>query len=153
MSSLTERTGSPSGTQLTLPADELGRLHAHACEGYPHEVVGILAGSRADTRVTRVVPLTNEHAHAPERRFRVDGLRLMRAEQALESEGLEVVGYYHSHPDHPANYSDTDREQALPNMAYIIAAVRGPAPTIAETRCWRLRADRSEMDLDDLLIR
>ena len=47
----------------------------------------------------------------------------MRAEQALESKGLEIVGYYHSHPDHPSQYSEYDREHALPNMSYLIVSI------------------------------
>ena len=78
----------------------------------------------------------------------------------LEREGLGVLGYYHSHPDHPAMYSDTDRELALPNMSYLITAVHGgdgaggPEATvrIEDTRCWRLRDDRSEMDEEEIVV-
>lgn len=129
---------------LTLHPEALARLHAHACAGYPHEVVGILAGRRADGVVTRAVPLGNERADRPEDRYQVSGLTLLRAEEALAVEGLEVVGYYHSHPDHPARWSDFDRDHALPNMSYLITAVRGGA--IEDTRSWRLREDRAAMD-------
>ena len=150
MSSLTVRDVRPSGTRVEITAAELARLHAHAREGDPHEVVGILAGDRAGLRITRVAPLINEQAEGAERRYQVNGLMLMRAEQRLAAEGLEIVGYYHSHPDHPAMYSDTDRDLALPHTGYLIAAVR--ADGIAETRCWRLRDDRSEMDEDELVV-
>jgi len=131
-------------TPLKITAAELARLHAHVVEGYPYEVVGILAGDRACMRVVRVHPLVNERADSPRNRYRVSGLLLMRAEQTLGEEGLEVVGYYHSHPDHPAMYSDHDREHALPNMSYVIASVRDGS--VVDTRCWRLREDRSVMD-------
>ena len=65
----------------------------------------------------------------------------MRAEQALESKGLEIVGYYHSHPDHPSQYSEYDREHALPNMSYLIVSiVEGQENT---KQSWRLTEDRS----------
>ena len=130
---------------LIVPRAELSRLHAHAQEGYPHEVVGILAGTRADGRVTRVVPLLNERADSPRNRYVVSGLVLHRAEERLAEEGLEVVGYYHSHPDHPARYSDYDRDHALPNMVYVITSVLGDAtpPRVDDTRAWLLREDRS----------
>lgn len=129
---------------LTLARSQLELLHAHAREGYPHEVVGILGGDRATGRVTRVVALTNERADSPRNRYLVGPLVLMRAERALEAEGLEVVGYYHSHPDHDALYSGYDRDHALPNMAYLIVSVQDGC--IAESRAWVLREDRSAMD-------
>jgi proteasome lid subunit RPN8/RPN11 len=129
---------------LILPPLELARVHAHAVAGYPHEVVGILAGHRATNVVTHVVSLVNERADSPANRYHVSALVLYRAEQALEAEGLEVVGYYHSHPDHPARYSDFDRDHALPNMSYVITSVMAGA--IADTRSWRLHDDRAAMD-------
>ncbi len=154
MSSLKHRDVRPSGTTLCLPPEQLARLHAHALAGYPHEVVGILAGSRAAGLVSRVVPLYNERATDASRRYQVSGLVVMKAELALDGEGLDVLGYYHSHPDHPAMYSDTDRDLALPNMSYLITAVHGhdDGPRIVDTKIWRLREDRSEMDQETLTV-
>lgn len=133
---------------LTIGASALAALHAHAQEGYPHEVVGILAGNRSTHHVTSAVPLQNEHADRPEDRYHVGGLVLMKAERSIEADGLEVVGYYHSHPDHPAIASETDRDNALPNMSYVITAVHRGA--IVDTRSWRLRDDRTAMDEEPL---
>ena len=73
-----------------------------------------------------------------------------RAEEQLVSEGLEVVGYYHSHPDHPSQYSDYDRDHALPNMAYLITQVLdGKTGT---TQVWQLREDRSAMDEQPIVL-
>lgn len=160
MSSLTHRHVRPSGQTLRIPDRELDRLHDHAVAGFPHEVVGMLAGDRASGEIRRIVPLVNESADTPERRYRVDGLRLMKTERALEAEGLDVLGYYHSHPDHPAMYSDADRDQALPRTAYVIAAVHGPSgpegdgetTRVTDVRAWRLADDRSEMLSDDLVV-
>lgn len=160
MSSLTPRPLTPSGTTLSIDDRELDRLHDHAVDGHPYEVVGILAGSREGARVTRAVRLENATADDPSRRFHVSGLTLMRAENALEADGLDVLGYYHSHPDHPANWSDTDRDQALPNLSYVIVAVHGKdgpegdgeRTRVTDTRAWRLRDDRSAMDHEVLRI-
>jgi len=133
-----------------IAATELRRMHAHAAEGFPHEVVGILAGSRSSWAVTEVVPLLNERADSPSNRYKVSGLVLMKAEQALEARGLEVVGYYHSHPDHPAQYSEFDRDHALPNMSYVIVSVLGGV--VDETLSWRLRDDRSAMDPEEIRV-
>lgn len=127
---------------LVVDRSELARLYAHAREGYPHEVVGILAGNGG--AVTRVVPLINERADSPKNRYQVSGLVLAKAERALEGEGFAVLGYYHSHPDHPARYSDFDRDHALPNLSYVIVSV--VSGEVADTLSWRLRDDRSAMD-------
>ena len=129
---------------LRVARSALATLHAHAEEGFPHEVVGILAGSRTTWQVSEVAALRNERADSAHNRYQVSGLLLMRAEQALEARGLEIVGYYHSHPDHPAQYSDFDRDHALPNMSYVIVSVLGGAA--ADTMSWRLTDDRSRMD-------
>lgn len=135
---------------LIIDSRELAALHAHAEQGYPHEVVGILAGDRSTRTVTRIHPLVNERADSPQNRYRVNGMTVLRAEQALEGEGLQVVGYYHSHPDHTAQYSAYDRDHALPNMSYLITAVSKGA--VVDTLSWRLREDRSAMDPESLTL-
>ena len=135
---------------LRVSADEMARLNEHASAGYPHEVVGILAGARATGEVTRVHPLVNERADSARNRYRVSGLLVYRAEQALVAEGLEVVGYYHSHPDHPARYSDYDRDHALPNMSYLIVSVL--EGRVADAMSWRLLEDRSSMTAEPICI-
>ena len=136
---------------LIIAAEQLSVLHGHAAAGYPHEVVGILAGNRATGSVTRVAALVNERADSPANRYAVSALALARAEQKIEAEGDEIVGYYHSHPDHPSRYSDFDRDHALPNMSYVIVSVvRGE---IATTQSWRLRDDRTLMDEEALSVR
>lgn len=135
---------------LTVPHAELERLHAHVREGYPFEVVGLLAGSREERRVTRIVPLVNERADSPRNRYQVSGLVVLRAEEALEAEGFDVIGTYHSHPDHPSVWSDYDREHALPNLSYIIVSILGGY--VAATQSWRLRDDRSVMDEETLNV-
>jgi proteasome lid subunit RPN8/RPN11 len=57
------------------------------------------------------------------------------------SRGLDIVGFYHSHPDHPAEPSRFDLDHAWPNVSYVIVSVRDRLPR--ELRSWRLRADRS----------
>ena len=133
---------------LKILPSELEKLYVHAQQGYPYEVVGILAGNREKQEVQRVQSLVNERADSARNRYAVSALVMMRAEQAVEAEGLEVVGYYHSHPDHPAQYSDFDREHALPNMSYlIVSVVQGK---VEDTRCWRLTEDRLSMNLQKL---
>ena len=133
---------------LVLPTHALDILHAHAEEGYPHEVVGIIAGDKAAGVAKRIHPLINERADSAHNRYKVSGLVLMRAEQQLEAQGHEILGYYHSHPDHPSQYSEYDRDHALPNLSYVIVSVvKGKA---VDTASWRLRDDRSAMDAETI---
>ena len=159
---------------LRFSSDALAAAHSHASEGYPFEVVGILAGSRAENEVSEVLRLVNERLkpggdrgvdgaapaqaaghregvlEGPGNRYRVDPLLQMRAEMAVEARGLEVVGYYHSHPDHPARYSEYDREHAVPNMSYTIVSVVGGA--VRDTLSWRLAEDRSTMHPEPVTV-
>lgn len=134
--------------ELTIAGEPLRTIRAHVAEGYPHEVVGILAGRNG--RVERVTALVNERADSPQNRYQVSGLVLMRAEAVLEAEGFTILGYYHSHPDHPAACSDFDRDHALPNLSYVIVSVQRGEPV--DFRSWRLREDRSAMDEQPLRL-
>jgi proteasome lid subunit RPN8/RPN11 len=75
---------------------------------------------------------------------------MMAAEDEAEALGLDVVGVFHSHPDHPAEASETDREWALPWFSYLITSVR--SGRAAESRSWRLVDDRSIMIEEPLLV-
>ena len=135
--------------KINIQSEEYSKIVTHACEGYPHEVVGILAGNRSSNTVTEVKTLFNERGDT-NNRYKVGALTLMRAEKALESQGLEIVGYYHSHPDHPSQYSEYDREHALPNMSYlIVSVVEGQEQT---KQSWRLTEDRSLMLEEDIVL-
>ena len=72
------------------------------------------------------------------------------AEQQASELGGELLGFYHSHPDHPYRYSDFDRDHALQNMSYVIVSVqRGRVTT---TQAWRLLEDRSAMDEEPVAL-
>jgi molybdopterin synthase sulfur carrier subunit len=129
---------------------QLREMQGHAEAGFPYEVVGILAGESATNTVTRVSNLVNERADSAHNRYQVSGLVLAKAERALEAEGYAILGYYHSHPDHPEQYSEYDRDHALPNLSYVIVSVR--SGKVAEELSWRLRDDRSAMDPEEIVV-
>lgn len=120
--------------------DEIRRAAERA---YPAECCGLLAGRPGVVKeVSVLVPMTNrrtDDAH----RYLISPDDLRRVEAKLRSSGLEVLGCYHSHPDHPAAPSAFDTEQAWPWYSYIIVRVdRGRA---AEWTSWVLDDDRSAM--------
>ena len=134
---------------LCIPKDHMNALINHAQEAYPHEAVGILEGDPQTHSIFVVHPLINEKG-TTNNRYQVSALKLMRAERALEQQGHTILGYYHSHPDHSAQYSEYDREHALPNMSYLIISVQ--KGVFSHMQSWRLREDRSAMDLEPLTI-
>lgn len=112
---------------------------------YPNEGGGFLLGKRADDviQIADVIEIENvfeteEQYH----RYAMTPQNWMQMEDEADARGLVLVGYYHSHPDHPAIPSEYDREHALPNFVYIITSVRdGDA---ADQKAWLLDADRSK---------
>ncbi len=127
---------------VVTPAD-LAAIERHAAADYPEECCGILLGKAQGARVgvTRVVAVGNERSESRHNRFVIGPDAVLAAQRAARGEGLDVVGYYHSHPDHPARPSEFDREHAWPGLSYLIVAVAGGRPE--EVRSWRLADDRS----------
>ena len=126
-------------TSLHLAAGVADAIRSHGVETYPHECCGALVGR--DGEVTGAVPLANTTDEGPRRRFLVRPSDYQQAERAADSAGAELLGFYHSHPDHPAEPSAFDLEHAWPNLSYAIQSVRNGASR--ELRSWRLRSDRS----------
>ena len=85
--------------KLCIDSLEYEKISKQAENAFPHEVVGIMAGDREKNHVLECKILINERAET-QNRYKVSPIALMRAEQEIESRGLEIVGYYHSHPNH-----------------------------------------------------
>ena len=117
-------------------------------QAYPGECCGILAGRTGSVKeVLRLVPALNRRTDNPHRYLiSPDDLRLIEAR--LRSSGQEVLGFYHSHPDHPARPSQYDLDHAWPVFSYIIVSVRAGVPE--DMTSWVLRGDRSGFDPEDL---
>ena len=134
-------------SDVRVTPDVLEAIRRHGSETYPHECCGALIGSRGVDGAVAVggtLALANMTQEGPRRRFLVTPVDYRRAESHATAHGRALVGFYHSHPDHPAEPSPTDLEHAWPNLSYVIVAVRGGR---AETvRSWRLREDRSRFD-------
>jgi proteasome lid subunit RPN8/RPN11 len=130
-------------TRITLAPDAVDTIRSHGASTYPDECCGALIGSARDglTQVAEARPLDNVTAEGPRRRFLVSAADYRAAERHAAAAGAELVGFYHSHPDHPAEPSQYDLEHAWPNFSYVIVAVGGGTPRAL--RSWRLRADRS----------
>ena len=132
--------------RIALAPDALDTIRAHGASTYPDECCGALIGSSAGglTRVSEARPLDNVTDEGPRRRLLVSAADYRAAERHASNAGAELVGFYHSHPDHPAEPSQYDLDHAWPNFSYVIVAVGGGTPRAL--RSWRLRADRSAFE-------
>ena len=131
--------------RLTLPAPSDAAIRRHGEETYPHECCGALVGRGG---VTATVPLPNTTEEGPRRRFLVRPSDYRMAESRAAELGGELLGFYHSHPDHPARPSQFDLDHAWPNFAYVIVAVA--TGTSREMTVWFLKDDRSSFEEGDL---
>ena len=129
-------------TPLTLGPGVRAAIEQHGREAYPHECCGALLG--ADNRVQAVHALPNLTTEGPRRRFRIDDRDYLLAEREATAAGLTLLGFYHSHPDHPAVPSQYDLDHAWPTFVYPIVSVRAGEPDAL--RAWALRDDRSTFD-------
>ena len=125
-----------------LSADVAAAIRRHGEETFPHECCGALVGT-GDV-VVAAVPLPNTTEEGPRRRFLVRPADYRLAEQQATERGAELLGFYHSHPDHPARPSQFDLDHAWPNFAYVIVSVMSGVSRVMTV--WFLREDRSQFD-------
>jgi proteasome lid subunit RPN8/RPN11 len=129
---------------LSMPPELVRAIRLHAEEGFPHEVCGLLLGraSNGGRLAVETYRLENERPDSRENRYAVSGRSMLRAERHAEESGLDVVGYYHSHPNAPARPSGYDLEHATwPGISYpIVSVVDG---TAVDVRSFALADDRS----------
>jgi cysteine synthase B len=135
-----EEFWSPSDVEIAMPSDVRAAIRTHGVEAFPDECCGVLAGP-APGNITTAWRFDNTTSLDRNRRFLIgpDDYRLAEARSAKA--GLEILGFYHSHPNHPAEPSAFDLDHAWPNLSYVIVSVRDRVPR--EMRSWRLRPDRS----------
>ncbi len=151
---------------LKLRRAHSGQIRGHGAQDYPNECCGILLG-RADggsKEVLQVVPLRNLRrdarqaqellpldspgAESERNRFLIDPQDQIRVEKDARAQGREVLGYYHSPPDHPARPSNYDREHAWPWYSSVIVSIEKGEPK--ELTCWVLTEDRSRFDPEQI---
>jgi proteasome lid subunit RPN8/RPN11 len=138
--------------QLFVSHDLAEGIRRHGAETFPFECCGALLGRDSEAReVLGLFPLVNRRDDSPRNRFAVTAEDVRDAEKAARERGLDVIGWYHSHPDHPARPSEFDREHAWPWYSYVIVSVMGGAS--AEMTSWRLNDDRLAYSPESIEIR
>ncbi len=121
--------------KLVLTPAQVSQIEAEGAQTYPNECCGIMIGRDVSDGactwriVERLAPMENVFdPQQQKRRFAVDPLALMKAEKSASADGKLVVGFYHSHPDHPARPSEYDREHAWPFYSYVIVSIAQGEP-------------------------
>lgn len=133
---------------IHLPVSVLEAMAAHARESYPEECCGLLIAlpdpedASAPRSILAVESASNEFPGERKRRFLVSPEELRTAERRLDRTGRAVVGFYHSHPDHPGRPSRFDQENAWPWYTYVVLGVDSTA--VRESRAFELDPDLQE---------
>ena len=145
-------------TTLWISGHLAEKIRAHGVETYPHECCGALLGRDHDAahpeaarEVVALFPLINRRDDSPRNRFSVTAEDVLEADKAAQAQGLEVIGWYHSHPDHPARPSQYDQDHAWPWYSYIIVSVNQGSPQ--DMTSWRLSDDRQAFSSEGIEVR
>ena len=138
---------------ITLKKKQMDEINNQAENEYPYECCGLLIGNfEADKSksVQHIVPISNARAEEDKHnRFLITPEKMMRGELFARKNKMDVLGFYHSHPDHPAAPSEYDLEYAWPLYSYIIVSVKkGKADKFTS---WQLEIDRSKFNAESIM--
>lgn len=133
---------------LALPTVVDAAVRAHGRETFPHECCGALLGR--DGVVHEAFALANTTEEGPRRRFLVRPDDYRMAETRAREADLDLLGFYHSHPNHPARPSQYDLDHAWPSFSYVIVSVMAGEDQLLTS--WRLKADRSAFDEESVTL-
>ena len=139
-----DMTDKKSPMYIEMSSELLEQIHAHGESVYPEEGVGLLLGKVQGDRkqATAILRLSNTREDAARHnRYLLSPKDYLRGESEAARLGLDVIGVFHSHPNHPNRPSDYDREWAMPWFSYLITSVHGGQAV--DSRSWRLTDDRS----------
>jgi proteasome lid subunit RPN8/RPN11 len=111
---------------LHLPRGVYDSIRGHGEETFPHECCGVLLGHAAPEgwRVESAVRAGNTRTDSAHNRYQIAPIELVKIEREARRQGLDIAGFYHSHPDHPAQWSPTDFAEAhWIGCSYVITEV------------------------------
>jgi proteasome lid subunit RPN8/RPN11 len=138
---------------LQISPQALKQIHVHGEAAYPEEGAGLMLGHvDGEVRaVTAILGIDNAREDgARHNRYLITAQDMLHGEQEAMRRGLDIVGIFHSHPDHPNRPSEFDRDWALPWFSYVITSVQ--SGKALESRSWRLQDDRSSFDEEQFVV-
>lgn len=135
---------------IRLKSADIEEIKQIAQKTYPHECCGVMVGSIENgvKTVTELIPAENQRTDSPANRYLITPDLLNELEKKLKGTDRAIVGFFHSHPDVPAQPSNYDQDHAWPWYSYVIVSVnKGQA---GEIHNWKLRDDRSAFDAEKI---
>ncbi len=138
---------------IELTEEHLAEIAAHGERDYPYECCGLLLGNFAaeGLKLTKeVYAISNAREESARRnRFLIQPEEIMKGERYAESRSLDILGFYHSHPEHPAVPSQYDLAHAWPTYSYVVVSVM--AGRASDLRSWEMESDRSRFNEEEVL--
>ena len=142
------------GIMLQIAPEVVEEIVQHGRQVYPAECCGILVGTTgAEKRVVRAHPARNLHKEMSRDRYEIDPLDFWKADKTSRENslpGVEVIGFYHSHPDHPPHPSPVDRELAWPGYTYLIFSL--VSGNTGYFKAWVLEESGTDFEEERVLI-
>ncbi len=137
---------------LAILPPELAKISEHARRDYPHECCGFLLGKESNgwKLVAEARPVANARSDSPRNRFLITPEDYLAGLRYAREQKLDILGFYHSHPDHPARPSEFDREHAWPWFSYVIVSVRQGTPR--EITSWALAVDDLQFHREEMAV-
>jgi proteasome lid subunit RPN8/RPN11 len=133
---------------MKISGRAMEQVRVHAAEGYPHEICGILIAERGSDVVTQTRRVRNTVVERARDRYEMDPVDQIRIQRECDQDGMEILGYYHSHPDHPPRASVTDSERSWAGPVYVIVSCNQGDP--GDANAWVAERDGGPMRLEPL---
>jgi proteasome lid subunit RPN8/RPN11 len=142
-------------SQLKIAAVALSEIRAHGEQTYPHECCGVLLGAHSSEgwRVQVVIQAGNTRTDAAHNRYQISPGELVKIEREARRLGLDIAGFYHSHPDHPAQWSETDLNEAhWLGCSYLITAVESGRAAASRSFCLAGESDEEKRFVEQEIL-
>lgn len=137
---------------LRLSRAHLEQIFKHAEESYPNECCGIIVGTPGDVKeASEVYRGRNVVVERARDRYELDPRDIIEAQRRARQASLDIIGYYHSHPDHPARPSQYDTERAWPGYSYIVVSVASGRAEVANS--WVYNESTRAFEPEELVLR
>lgn len=134
---------------LSIDNDKLREIEHQAKKSYPLECCGLLIGTNtSEKKVIEVRPVQNKNTERTHDRYEIEGKEFTKIDKESAKKGLQIIGIYHSHPDHPAIPSAFDTEHAWAGYSYMIASVENGSKI--EIRAWVFDEEKKEFEEEEI---
>ena len=135
---------------ITIPAAVLRQIYDHTESSYPHECCGLVVGTFGENKVVHAFrPCKNLNTERAHDRYEMDPKDWLKTQNEFENSPWEIVGIYHSHPDHPSRPSQTDTDAAAAGYSYIIVSVE--KGKVAKAQSWVLNESEKKFYEESLV--